>query len=155
MKWTIHELKRRANADPTFDFVEDFTPFLQGSGDILAIAPVRVCGTYRMQNQDSEIWFEATVETTLTMACAITLEEVEVPLSFQTDLHFAKTQVDDSVFLIEGITIDFSPVIWSEILIEKPMRVVKSGASLEPSEERPEDDADTTHPFSALNDDIQ
>lgn len=155
MKWTIHELKRRANADPTFDFVEDFTPYLQEAGDILAVAPVRVYGTYRMQNQDSEIWFEATVETTLTMACAITLEEVEVPLSFQTDLHFAKTQIDDSVFLIEGITIDFSPVIWSEILIEKPMRIVKPGASLEPNEERPEDDADTTHPFSALNDDIQ
>jgi uncharacterized protein len=156
MKWTIHELKRRAHADPTFDYVEDFTPFLQGTGDILAIAPVRVHGTYRMQNQDSEIWFDATVETSLTMSCAITLEDVEVPLSFQTDLHFAKTQIDDSVYLIEGITIDFSPVIWSEILIEKPMRVVKPGASLEPGEELPEDDgSDTKNPFSALKDDIQ
>lgn len=155
MKWTIHELKRRAHGDPTFDYVADFTSFLASAGDIVAIAPVRIHGTYRMQNQDSEIWFDATVETTLTMTCAITLEDVEVPLWFQTDLHFAKTQIDDSVYPIDGITIDFDPVVWSEILIEKPMRVVKPGAVLEQSQAVPEVDSETTNPFSGLKDNHQ
>lgn len=155
MKWTIHELKRRAYGDPTFDYVADFTSFLASADDVVAIAPVRVHGTYRMINQDSEIWFDATVETTLTMACAITLEDVEVPIRFQTDLHFAKTQIDDSVYLIDGITIDFDPVVWSEILIEKPMRVVKPGAVLEQGEAIPEDDSETKNPFSGLKDNHQ
>jgi uncharacterized protein len=155
MKWTIHELKRRAYGDPTFDYVADFTSFLAYASDIVAIAPVHIHGSYRMQNQDSEIWFDATVETTLTMICAITLEEVEVPLQFQIDLHFAKTQIDDSVYLIDGITIDFDSVIWSEILIEKPMKVVKPGAMLEQAQAVPDDDSETKNPFSVLKDNHQ
>lgn len=156
MKWTLHELKRRAHADPNFDYVADFSSFLNGSGsDITAIAPVHVRGTYRMEQQDSEVWFDATVETTITMSCAITLEDVEVPLSFQTDLHFAKSQVDDSVYPIDGITIDFDPVIWSEILIEKPMKVVQPGAMLPPTEAVPEiDESETKHPFADLKNKI-
>lgn len=157
MKWTLHELKRRAHADPTFDYVADFTSFLSGSGgDITAIAPVHVHGSYRMEQQDSEVWFDATVETTITMPCAITLEDVDVPLLFQTDLHFAKTQVDDSVYPIDGITIDFDSVIWSEILIEKPMKVVKPGAVLPQTEAIPDaDEPETKHPFANLKDKIQ
>ena len=132
MKWTIHELKKRGRTEPTFDDVADLKSYLSELvPDVLDIGPVHIHGSYRIQEHDSEYWFDVFVETVLTMPCAITLEEVEVPLRFQTELVFAKNVVDDGSHPIEGITIDLDPIVWSEIVIEKPMRVVKEGVSLD------------------------
>ncbi|MCK7487204.1 MAG: YceD family protein [Bacillus subtilis] len=154
MKWTIHELKKRGRTDPTFDYVADLKSYLSELvPDVLDIGPVHIHGSYRIQEHDQEYWFDVFVETVLTMPCAITLEEVEVPLRFQTELMFARTLVDDQTQLIEGITIDLDPIIWSEIVVEKPMKVVKEGASLDDIHQNPEiedADEDSQNPFSEL-----
>jgi len=90
---------------------------------------------------------------TLVMACAITLEDVEVPLSFETELVFGTELVDDDVLPIDGITIDLDPSIWGEILVEKPMRVVSEHAYDHYSETRATIEADepeTANPFAKL-----
>jgi uncharacterized metal-binding protein YceD (DUF177 family) len=159
MKWTIHELKKLSRNNPTFEYVTDLSMYLEDQiPDVIDIGPVYVRGSFQLQNHDSEYWFHIFVRTTLFMPCAITLETVEVPLVFESELHFARTEIDDSTFLIDGITIDLDPVIWAEILVEKPMRVTIEGASIESVHENftlSDDELDMKNPFAALKKDLK
>jgi len=151
MKWTIQELKKLSRTSREFDGELDLSSYIQEDDDILNISPVKVTGTYQII-EDSEYIFDCHIETVITMPCAVTLEDVDVPLSFNTELTFAKTMQDDNTFLIEGITIDLDPIIYSEILIEKPMRVVSPGSEefLSSSETLDEEEKESNNPFASL-----
>jgi len=154
MKWTIYELKKLSRTNNKFDYVADLKQYLTDSiDDLVDIGPVYVKGSFRLQNNNAEFWFDVEVNTELTMLCAITLEEVVVPLSFQTELVFAQTMIDDSVYVIEGITIDLDPYIWGNIIVEKPMKVVSEKAYdgfKEESLPLPEEDEVSSSPFATL-----
>lgn len=129
MKWTVHQLRKLVNSDNTFAYVTDLSNHLgESTPDLFGISPVSVSGMFMVTNQDNEFRFSIDVACELVMACAITLEEVLVPLAFTTELVFARKIDDDDQLPIEGITIDLDPYVFAEILVEKPMRVVKEGA---------------------------
>ena len=132
MKWTIHELIKHVTSDPTFKFSIDFSDKIKDVDDIVDISIVSVEGDYEIYDNE-EFIFYMSVECTLKMLCAITLEEVEVKLDLDIEEVLTTYKSDDSI-LIEGITIDLSPIIWSNIILEKPMCVTKEGASLKTDE---------------------
>ena len=132
MKWTIHELIKHVTSDPTFKFSIDFSDKIKDVDDIVDISIVSVEGDYEIYDNE-EFIFYMRVECTLKMLCANTLEEVEVKLDLDIEEVLTTYKSDDSI-LIEGITIDLSPIIWSNIILEKPMRVTKEGASLKTDE---------------------
>lgn len=154
MKWSIGELNKYRLTNNTFDYIADFHSYItEDLIDFIDISKVSISGSFRVLEAFSEYVFDVTVKCTLTLACALTLKPVEVPLEFETSLTFATTLIDDSVYLIEGNTINLDAVIWANILIEKPMRVVSDDAYNEYNEEYTtldDDELKEANPFGKL-----
>ena len=130
MKWTLAELKE-LDKPILIDSVLDFSEEIKDLSDVKAISPVHVKGT-GFPMEDDEYVFSLDISSELTMECAITLKDVKYPLNFHTDEVFAKTNEDkEDINLISNGEIDLVPVIYSCIVINKPMRVVSDGATFE------------------------
>lgn len=129
MKWTIHELRKHHRTNNSFEYVLDCNRYLgEDDDDLVDISPVNIQGTFFWIEQENKYLFDLKIKCVCTMLCAITLDEVEVPLSFSTTLEFANEIINDFTILIEGVTIDLDPYVWAEILVEKPMKVVSKNA---------------------------
>jgi len=137
MKWSVEQLLKKAHQGLEFEESIDFSSALDKSGDILALKPTFVEGTFTYLEPD--FVFDLRIQTTLTMACAKTLKPVEVDLDFEVEEIFSLLP-DEEKRLIEGNTIDLYPVVWSNIYLEKPLRVVHPDAkniTFDEPEEKP------------------
>ena len=137
MKWTIDQLLKKAHQGIEFDETIDYSSVLDKAGDILSISTAHVEGTYTYH--DPDFIFDLKIQTTLTMACAKTLKPVQVDLDFSVEEIFSLT-LDEEKRLIEGNSIDLYPVVWSNIYLEKPLRVVHPDAkdlTFDDPEEKP------------------
>ncbi|OHE40985.1 MAG: hypothetical protein A2Y16_05025 [Tenericutes bacterium GWF2_57_13] len=153
MKWTIPELKKLRTTANKFAYTAVFDAFLRDDDDILAVSPADITGSFQVLRDPEQFVFMVQVNITLVMACAITLADVDVPLSFETELVFGTELVDDDVLPIDGITIDLDAYLWGEILVEKPMRVVAANAYDNYSENHvtiEADEPDAANPFAKL-----
>ena len=126
MRYTTSQLIKHQNQDNRFLETLDFSSVLKGDDDLLAISPVKVEGFYEIED-NTYFHFTLHIETTLTLACAKTLKPVEYPLSIEVEETFSADKNDDYLN-IEGLTIDLYPVIWSNIYLEKPMRIIHPDA---------------------------
>lgn len=150
MKWTIQELKKRVNYDNTFSDTIDFTDYLDNT-DIIKISPVSVEGDFEIYD-DQEYVFYMDIKCTITLACAITLKDVEISLDFTAEETFSTVKSDDFNY-IDGITIDLLPIIWSNIILEKPMRVIHEDADRNFEKDNVEIETENINPaFSKLKD---
>lgn len=139
VKWTIHELKKRVYSDNEVDQVVDLSSFItEEFNDIEKISPTHISGYFFYDEENDTFTFSLDIQTTLTMLCSITLREVDVKMDFHTDLLFSETEEDDDIHVIDGITIDLLPYVFSEIITEKPMRVVSKHAYDDYHEDRVE-----------------
>lgn len=137
MKWALDQLLKKAHQGLEFEDSLDYASVLDRSGDILSIGITHVKGTFKYQ--DPDFIFDLAIQTTLTMACAKSLKPVPVELDFTVEEIFSLTP-DDEKRLIEGNTIDLYPIVWSNIYLEKPLRVVHPDAkniSFDAPEEKP------------------
>jgi len=125
MKWTIYELIKLQNTNNQFSATIDYFEEVK-STDILDITPVLVEGDFEIFDNDLFI-FNIDITCTLTLACAITLKEVKYDISITVEEIFSSKQNEEHN-TIEGITIDLSPIVWQNILLEKPMRVLSENA---------------------------
>jgi uncharacterized protein len=125
MKWTIYELMKLERQDNELDYTIDISEFLPNT-DIISASPFHVTGEFTIYDKE-EFVFDLDIRGTLILPCAITLKEVEYPIDIEVEEVFTTFKDDETIF-IEGITIDLLPIIWSNILLEKPMRVVSEGA---------------------------
>jgi uncharacterized protein len=154
MKWATHELRKLIHIDNQFRYVADMQAFLNDKLiDLVDISSVEVAGSFLYLEKEDQFVFDVTVDCTLTMLCAITLEEVAVPLHFETDLIFGHDLEDDNLYPIEGNTIDLDPVIFANIVIEMPMRVVSEHAYdhyEEPIVSLDEEEVPDSNPFTKL-----
>jgi uncharacterized protein len=125
MKWSVEQLLKVKHQGLDFEDSIDFSAAIDKSGDILSIQDTFVTGTYTYQ--DPDFVFDLSIQSTLTMACAKTLKPVEVKLDFNVEEIFSLTP-DDAQRPIEGNTVDLLPVVWSNIYLEKPLRVVHPDA---------------------------
>ncbi len=151
MKWTIQELKKLFRTNNQFQSTIDCKKFLsEEDPDILDISDVQVKGDFQVLSGEDLYLFNCDISCELIMPCAITLEDVTVPIHFQTTLEFSRKFVDDNTYIFEGITIDLDPVIYSEILVEKPLKVLSESAYDEYVEERVELDQEdlSDNPFA-------
>ncbi len=125
MKWTIKELIKLERWNNKIDETVDITPFLSGT-DIIRASKIKVTGTFEIFDQE-EFVFDLHIQGNLILPCARTLVEVEYPIDLEIEEVFTTFQ-DEETNYIEGITIDLLPVIWSNILLDKPMRIVSDDA---------------------------
>ncbi len=90
------------------------------------MSPVEVVGDFEIYDNE-EFVFYLDIKCTLVLPCAVSLDEVEYLIDLSVEEVFTEHKSDDSN-IIEGITIDLLPIIWSNILLEKPMRVLSPNA---------------------------
>ncbi len=147
MKWTIHELIRKEKVNHEIDEVVSVEEFTHKT-DIIEISPVHVTGEYEIYDHE-EFVFYLDIDCTLTLPCAVTLKPVEYLMHIETEETFTTFKDEDSHH-IEGITIDLLPIIWSNILLEMPMRVVSEGAYDEVSFDDDQFEEETTNAFADL-----
>ncbi len=126
MKWTVSELRKKQYSNNTFEATLDYSEALEEGSDLIGISPVSVTGDFSVED-NQYFHFNLHIKTTLTMACAITLKPVEVPLDFTVTETFSE-DANDEYRQVEGITVDLLPIVWSNIYLEKPLRVVSPDA---------------------------
>ena len=154
LKWTIQELIKKAKNDNLIEAKIDLRNLLRPEfEDLVDILETDVDGEYYYYQDENLFVFDLHIKTTLIMLCSITLEEVSVDLDFDSQLNFSVNYIDDDTHVIEGITIDLKPYVFSEILIEKPMKVIAKGAYKKYNDESIEltnEEKEENNPFAKL-----
>jgi len=107
------------------DEVYSFTKEELSGTDVKKIDEVRVSGTICMNAIDSLV-LSLEVEGTMIIPCAITLKEVHYP--FSISIHEDLDEISSNNKTNCQNSLDILPIIWENILMEIPMRVVSEEA---------------------------
>lgn len=126
MKWSVQQLEKLTNTPYKFNFTLDFQEEIKKVEDILEIKEVLVegeiikvnYGTYRLTYK---------MHVPLVLECALTLDPVEYLIETEYDEVHSVENIDE-YFLIENNTLDMKSVIWTNILMEKPLSVTLPNA---------------------------
>ena len=112
------------------DELVDFSDIVNAHDEIRKLSKVKVTGTGQLQGK--KVVFNLHIEGTMTLACALTLDDVEYPFDYDSVEVFVLDadlyEEGEDEYLVTGTTIELAPVIWQNILLQKPLRVVKEGA---------------------------
>lgn len=92
--------------------------------NINKINSMHVSGLAKVNYEDN-IELELEVSGSLVMPCAITLEDVIVPINVHISEEILENTLNNDFFL------DLLDILWENIVLEIPIRVVKEGAKLE------------------------
>ncbi len=131
MKWPIHWLQKRENQIVEFDDVILFEKDAIASvKQLRQLSDVHVSGQIRGQWSDETIYVDLTIEGTMVVPCARTLEDVDYPFQIHsTEVYVLyKPKEDEDVRAIKGDVLDLIPAIFELIILEIPMRVIKEDA---------------------------
>ena len=110
--------------DINYSFTEEE---LKGT-DIKSLDDLKVTGKITLDAL-KEIYLELTITGIMIIPCAITLKPVEYPFEVFVDGNLDEVQVDfDKNIKKNQNTLDIFPIIWENILMEVPMRVVSDEA---------------------------
>lgn len=134
MKFDITKLKNLIEDEIVID--ENLTfpkEDIENSG-MLDMKKTKVKGIIKRFNQD-EYNVILNVEGTMVLPCALTLKPVDHDFKCEIDEIFSEN-AEESSKKIKNFenSIDILPIVWENILMEIPMRVVSPNASLEKTE---------------------
>ena len=126
MKWSVQQLEKLTIKPYEFEFTCDFTEEIKLIEDILDIKEVKVAGCIN-RIQYGTYHFKYKMYVPLVLQCALTLDPVDYLIECEYDEVFSTTDCDE-YFLIENNTINMDSVIWTNILMEKPLSVTLPNA---------------------------
>ena len=121
MKWSVQQLNKLAVKPYQFELSLDFSEYAERVEEIISIDEVKVTGVVTKLENDT-FWFNYRIVAPLVLQCGLTLEPVDYVFEQEYEDIFSKEESDE-VFYIEGNTIDFAEVVWSNIIIDKPLTV--------------------------------
>ena len=124
MKIDLRKLYSLASVDVdgTITFPEER---LKSAG-IIRLEDVSVHGK-AIINYEDEIELDLDLSGKMYLPCAISLEEVEVPFATKIEEIIGENNVNNNFYL------DLSDILWENIVLEIPIKVVKEGVHLETS----------------------
>ncbi len=124
MKIDLRKLYSLASvdADGTITFPEEK---LKSAG-IIRLEDVSVHGK-AIINYEDEIELDLDLSGKMYLPCAISLEEVEVPFATKIEEIIGENNINNNFYL------DLSDILWENIVLEIPIKVVKEGVHLETS----------------------
>ena len=128
----IDLLRLKNNVDKIIEIDENisFEDYDFSGTDLIDLKDVRVSGNLKKDSMD-DICLYLSVKGIMILPCALTLEEVSHDFSFTIDDRLENILEEiKSDKKIEN-TIDILPIIWENILMEIPMRVVSPNAKLD------------------------
>jgi len=132
MKWQVSKLLKTSTKEIDVDEKIDFTDAAKRNPDIRALTLVHVTGTGAIEPQTRTIEFQLNIKGDMTLGCALTLDDVVHP--FETDINPTFTwnvegyDEDSDEHLIKGDHLELASVVWQEIFLQIPLRVIKEGA---------------------------
>ena len=124
MKIDLRKLYSLASVDVdgTITFPEER---LKSAG-IIRLEDVSVHGK-AIINYEDEIELDLDLTGKMYLPCAISLEEVEVPFATKIEEIIGENNINNNFYL------DLSDILWENIVLEIPIKVVKEGVHLETS----------------------
>lgn len=124
MKIDLRKLYSLASVDVdgTITFPEEK---LKSAG-IIRLEDVSVHGK-AITNYEDEIELDLDLSGKMYLPCAISLEEVEVPFATKIEEIIGENNINNNFYL------DLSDILWENIVLEIPIKVVKEGVQLETS----------------------
>ncbi|MFV0381762.1 MAG: YceD family protein [Breznakia sp.] len=128
MKWSKKEILNTQDDIITFDEIVSFEQavFLKNH-HVRDVQDIHISGTlcYNLQSDFATCDFE--IQGTMILPCAITNEDVTYPFSTKGSETFAFHKVEDHDAIIEakGDVIELMPIIFQNIMMEVPLKVVK------------------------------
>lgn len=126
MKWTLQQLRKIQKFPYPFSGTIDFSEDIKDVEDIYDINPVEVEGTIDHLKDDTyRICYH--IKAHMNLQCSLTLEPVEYLLEDDYEEIFSNIE-DEDYNLIENNTIDFRQVVWSNIIIDKPINISRPDA---------------------------
>lgn len=148
MKWSIPQL-RKLETPFKFDFELNLNEHLTLLTDVIKAEYCKVSGVCRELTHDT-YQFTLNIDALLILECSVSLEDV--PYYFDntiTETFGFITDYSSDINPILKDTIDLTDVVLSEIIVSKPMKVVKEGYEEYYSEE----EVDKINPqFAGLKD---
>ena len=126
MNIDLTRLFSRIDKEVSVDEIYSFTE-LEGTG-VTSIDNVNIKGYIKL-NALSEPYLNLDVEGVMVIPCAITLKPVEYPFSIKIEGDLEEIADDNpEKYINSKNSLDILPIIWENILMEIPMRVVSEGA---------------------------
>ena len=131
MKWQIARLIKESTKEIEINEEVDFTDAVKRNPDIRQMSKVAVKGKGLINPVNRTVRFDLTIQGQMTLACALTLDDVIYPFEGNLQPTFIwdidKYDEDSEDYLVKD-TIELASAIWQEIFIQIPLRVVKEGA---------------------------
>ncbi|MCL2559464.1 MAG: YceD family protein [Turicibacter sp.] len=131
MKWQIARLLKESTKKINIEEDIDFSDAVKRNPDIRSMTKIKVTGVGTVFTTERRMAFDLTIKGEMTLACALTLDDVNYP--FQATLAPAfvwDSERHDELsedYLVKD-TIELASAIWQEIFIQIPLRVIKDGA---------------------------
>lgn len=121
-----------------FDFVEELTfpeEMFESYTQINGLKDVIVSGTGNLDTRDKRLYVDLNIKGTMILPCALTLEDVDYPFDINSTEVFSFEKPDplEDVHEAKKNVVDLTPVVFSNIMLEVPMRVVKDDANIKES----------------------
>lgn len=97
--------------------------------DIRSLSPVDIAIVVR-RTTDSSYIMNLKIKGTMILPCSLTLKDVSYPFDIETEVKVSNDDENDDEYVkINQNNIDIIPIIWQNILLEIPLRVVSEDVS--------------------------
>ena len=130
MNIDITSLKARTNNVVEFSESLIFPPEKLKDTELLDLKEVQVKGSISRNLMDT-FDIELHISGIMVLPCALTLKPVDYPFKIDVneELENLLKEIDNNSFL--GNSVDILPIVWENILMEIPMRVVSPDAKID------------------------
>lgn len=130
----LTKLQNRKENELTFNEVITLEEELYKDTDIRSLSPLDVSiNIHRVT--DSDYSMDLNIKGTMVLPCSVTLKDVNYPFEVKTELKVSNNDENDEEYVkIMQNNIDIIPIIWQNIVLEIPLRVVSEDISDSPVE---------------------
>ena len=127
----LTRLRNKIDSILNIDFTYSFSEEELKNTEIKKLDNVKIIGYVRRNSLD-EMEINLTISGTMVLTCSITLKDVNYDFNIELDDTLDRILEENDKKMQN--TIDIFPIIWENILLEVPMKVVSEDATLEKTE---------------------
>lgn len=127
----LTRLRNKIDNILNIDFTYSFSEEELKNTEIKKLDNVKIVGYVRRNSLD-EMEINLTISGTMVLTCSITLKDVNYDFNIELDDTLDRILEENDKKMQN--TIDIFPIIWENILLEVPMKVVSEDATLEKTE---------------------
>ena len=138
MKWSHSELERLEDKQLEFNETISFAPeSLERIERLRDLKDVHIVGKGYFDQITQRFYVDMHITGAMVVPCAITLDDIHLPLDFTAFeiFSFVKVEDDEAVNEVQGEYLDLLPILFQLILMEVPWKVVKEGLTEYPKGE--------------------